>query len=89
MAQWDVDVNVVDAVELFDWLVNAQCVRGSRPQDGGLWVSGSAAPVAFDAGLRIVTLSDGRRYRLRKDTAAKVLGLHKAAEVFLAGLPPS
>jgi hypothetical protein len=85
MAQPD---GAMDAVELFDWLVNAQCVRGSRPKDGGLWVSGSAAPVAFDAGLRIVTLEDGRRYRLRKETAAKVLGLNKAAEVFLASLPP-
>lgn len=80
----DVDANVV---ELFDWLVNAQCVRGSRPKDGGLWLSGSAAPVAFDAAQRIVTLVDGRRYQLRKETAAKVLGLNKAAEIFLATLP--
>ena len=76
-------------IELFDWLANPKCIRGSRLFDNGLWVSTSNPPNTFDPLNRIVTLTDGTRFLLKKDTAAKVLQLHKVAEQFLSTLPPT
>ena len=73
--------------ELFDWIINPKCVRGSRLGDNGIWISGSAVPLAFDPVSRIVTLADNMKYVLRKETASKALKLHMAGEQFLSGLP--
>jgi len=73
--------------ELFDWIINPTCVRGSRLGDNGIWISGSAVPLAFDPVSRIVTLADSMKYVLRKETASKALKLHMAGEQFLSGLP--
>ena len=74
--------------ELFDWLLNPVCLRGSRPNDQGVWFTGSAAPSKWNPDMRILELTDGKRFILKKETASKVLNLDKKSEQVLAALPP-
>jgi len=72
--------------ELFDWMVNANCVRGSRLNDHGIWLSGSAKPCRWDPETRLVELTDGKRYKLNKEHASKALNLDRKSETALAAL---
>ena len=76
----------MSAIELFDWLVNANCVRGSRANDNGCWLSGSEKPKFFCEKTRILELEDGQQFILAKKTVCKALGLDKKSEIILNGL---
>jgi len=73
--------------ELFDWLLNSICLRGSRPNDQGVWFTGSAAPSKWNPESRILELADGKRFLLKKETASKALNLDRKSEQVLAALP--
>jgi hypothetical protein len=75
------------AEELFDWIVNSNCVRGSRPHDQGCWLQTSAPPATFAPDTRRLTLTDGKTYIINRKTACKALSLDKKNETFLATLP--
>ena len=68
------------AVELYDWMLNEKCVRGSMKNDNGVWLYQSAKPKSFDAPTRTLTLSDGTRYIIKRETMCKALNLNKTSE---------
>ena len=81
-------------VELFDWLVSANNVRGSiKPADvknqSWPWMYDSARPVAFNPTSRVVKLEDGTQYVLPAKLGSKVLNgvLKKQGEQVLSSLP--
>jgi hypothetical protein len=73
--------------ELFDWILNQNCVRGSRPNDQGCWINTSAPPAFFVPRTRQLTLTDGKTYIINRTTACKAFGLDKKGEIILANLP--
>ena len=79
--------NTVKTIELFDWFVNNKHVRGSKPNDGGIWQHSSAKPKYFSPATRVIELEDGARYLIKKETMSKALGLDKVSEGVLRTLP--
>ena len=77
------------AVELMDWIVNEKSVRGSRPNDNGLWISHSPKPLSFCPQTRIITVENGDSFLLNKNTVCKAIGLDKKSDSILAKLPSS
>jgi hypothetical protein len=75
------------SVELFDWMINANCLRGSKANDNGCWMSCSEKPTFFCEKTRIVELADGQRFLISKKTVCKALGLDKQSEKILNELP--
>jgi hypothetical protein len=73
-------------IELFDWIANNKNIRGSKPNDIGVWIHNSAKPLSFCPLTRVVVLEDGTRYLLKKKTVCKALGLDKASEQALSEL---
>ncbi len=74
-------------IELFDWIINEKCLRGSTKNDNGCWLSNSETPKYFCEKSRIVELNDGRTYLIQKNTICKALGLDKKSENVLSNLP--
>jgi hypothetical protein len=74
-------------VELFDWIANNKNVRGSKPNDGGMWQQNSDKPKYFSPATRVIELEDGSRYLIKKETMSKALGLDKVSENVLRSLP--
>ena len=78
---------MTEPTPLFDWIVNANCVRGSRANDQGVWLSTSACPLSFSPLDRRLVLADKSQYLLRKETSCRALGLDRRSELVLAALP--
>ena len=77
----------MDIIELFDWIVNSKHVRGSRRDDGGLWLHNSSTPKYFNPITRVVELEDGTNYLIKKNTVCKALLMDKPSEAKLLLLP--
>ena len=67
-------------VELFDWIINDNTLRGSKKDDNGCWMSTSPKPLSFSPQTRIVELEGGNRFIIKKETICKALGLDKKSE---------
>ena len=67
-------------VELFDWIINDNTLRGSKNDDNGCWMSTSPKPLSFSPQTRIVELEGGNRFIIKKETICKALGLDKKSE---------
>jgi hypothetical protein len=67
-------------VELFDWIINDNTLRGSKKDDNGCWMSTSSKPVSFLPQTRIVELEGGEKFIIKKETMCKALGLEKKSE---------
>jgi hypothetical protein len=86
-------------IELYDWIVNNNRVRGSFMGDNGEWLCGannngdlfvynpeSEKPVYFDPVKRIIQTANGNLYILNKKTVCKALNLHTSSEKILSTL---
>lgn len=67
-------------VELFDWIINDNTLRGSKKDDNGCWMSNSPKPLSFSPQTRIVELQGGEKFLIKKETICKALGLEKKSE---------
>lgn len=67
-------------VELFDWIINDNTLRGSKKNDNGCWMSSSPKPISFLPQTRIVELEGGEKFIIKKETMCKALGLEKKSE---------
>lgn len=67
-------------VELFDWMINDNTLRGSKKDDNGCWMSTSPTPLSFSPQTRIVELKGGEKFIIKKETICKALGLDKKSE---------
>ena len=72
-------------VELFDWMINPNTLRGSKKDDNGMWMNTSEKPIFFSPSSRIIELADGKRFLIKKETACKALNMDKTAEKILNG----
>ena len=54
-------------VELFDWIINDNTLRGSKKDDDGCWMSTSPKPLSFSPQTRIVELEGGAKFLIKKD----------------------
>lgn len=70
-------------VELFDWIINDNTLRGTKKDDNGCWMSTSPKPLAFSPQTRIVKLEGGEKYLIKKENICKALGLDKKSETTL------
>ena len=70
-------------VELFDWIINDNTLRGSKKDDNGCWMSSSPKPLSFSPQTRIVELEGGEKFIIKKETMCKALGLEKKSEITL------
>ncbi len=88
-------------IELYDWIVNNNRVRGSFKGDNGMWLCGannngdlfvydteSEKPVSFDPIKRIIQTTNGNLYILNRKTICKALNLHTMSEKVLSSLFP-
>ena len=75
------------SVELFDWILNENCIRGSKIDDLGIWVNNSAKPLRFCPTTRTIELKDGTKYIIKQKTICKAIGLDKKSEKVLNSLP--
>lgn len=86
-------------VELYDWIVTKNRVRGSVKGDNGFWLCGanndgnmfkynpdSEKPLWFDSIKRILKIANGNQYILHKNTVCKALNLHITSEKILQSL---
>ena len=71
------------SVELYDWIINEKCVRGSKQDDMGMWLSNSSKPIRFCPVTRVVELIDGSKYIIKQKTICKAIGLDKKSEKVL------
>ena len=92
-----------EPIELFDWILNENRVRGSIKGRGGFWLCGSKTcddilsyyeadpdfekPIRFNQKTRIIELKNGAKYIINKDTICKALGLNKQSEKILKMIP--
>ena len=67
-------------VELFDWIINDNALRGSKKDDNGCWMNSSPKPISFSPQTRIVELAGGEKFIIKKETMCKALGLEKKSE---------
>ena len=74
-------------VELFDWIINAKSLRGSKKDDQGMWMNNSEKPKYFSPQSRIVELDDGKQFLIKKETSCAALNLDKTSEKLLTALP--
>ena len=88
--------NMNDTIELTDWILNKNRVRGSVTGDGGFWVCGAnnegdmikyepekEKPISFNPTTRVITIANGQRFIVAKATACKAVGLNKESERIL------
>ena len=88
------------AIELHDWILSINRVRGSVAGDGGLWLCGAnndgdminynpenEKPVFFDPTTSIIQVANGNKYIIKKKTICKALDLHKISDAILKRLP--
>ena len=73
-------------VELFDWMINDNTLRGSKKDDNGSWMSTSPKPLSFSPQTRIVELEGGEKFLIKKETICKALGLDKKSDIILTRL---
>jgi hypothetical protein len=73
-------------IELFDWMINDNILRGSKKDDNGLWMKTSEKPLFFSPQTRIVELEGGEKFLIKKETICKALGLDKKSETILTRL---
>jgi hypothetical protein len=86
-------------IELYDWILNKNRVRGSVKGDNGFWICGAnnegdminyspenEQPISFDTKTRILIIKDGTKYIIHKNTMCKALGLNKQSEYVLTTL---
>lgn len=76
-----------EVVELFDWILTDKCLRGSKKDDNGLWMSSSPTPLYFNPQTRIIELADGCLFYIKRQTICKALSLDKRSEKILSLLP--
>ena len=67
-------------VEIFDWIINDNTLRGSKKDDDGCWMSTSQKPLSFSPQTRIVELEGGAKFLIKKETICKAIGLDKKSE---------
>jgi hypothetical protein len=72
-------------VELFDWIINPNTLRGSKKDDNGMWMHTSEKPIFFSPTSRIIELADGKQFLIKKENACKALNMDKTAEKTLNG----
>lgn len=72
-------------VELFDWIINQNTLRGSKKGDNGMWMNTSEKPIFFSPTSRIIELADGKQFLIKKENACKALNMDKTAEKTLNG----
>lgn len=73
-------------VELFDWMINDNTLRGTKKDDNGCWMSSSPKPLSFSPQTRIVELEGGEKFLIKKENMCKALGLDKKSENILIRL---
>ena len=73
-------------IELFDWIVYNNCIKGSKLNDNGMWLSTTNKPITFNNSTRIIMLEDGKKYLIKRETVCKALGLDKKSEKILGEL---
>lgn len=61
---------------LYDWILSDSCIRGSRKNDAGVWISTSPKPIHYDPNTNILTLENKKQYRIYRDDVCKALQLH-------------